>query len=52
MEKYRKQINSLLVSIIHYFLQIRTGNVKKNKSSTVYTAEHYTVSLVAKLVFN
>ena len=28
--------------------KIRSGNVKKNKSSNVYTAEHYTVSLAIK----
>ena len=28
--------------------KIRSGNVKKNKSSNVYTAEHYTVSLTTK----
>ena len=28
--------------------KIRSGNVKKNKSSNLYTAENYTVSLVTK----
>jgi hypothetical protein len=28
--------------------KIRSGNVKKNKSSNVYTAEHYTVALTTK----
>lgn len=31
--------------------KIRAGSVKKNKSSTLYTAEHYTVSLTTKYIF-